>query len=136
MNLNPRLVAATVLVVVACWSVTKANAFTDPVSRAEVKAETREAAKAGKLTPAGEGPVVRIPRTTEKTRAQRKAETLAARREGTLKATGAAPDDKADRDLRAQQTTVNRAARKAQTRAEERAGTLVPAGEGPGSPRK
>lgn len=136
MNANTRFAVATVVVTAACLYVTRANALTEPVSRAEVKAETRAAEKAGKLTPAGQGPVFRTPRTTEKTREQRKAETLAARREGTLKATGPASDFKADSDIRAQRTTVNRAARKAQTRAEERAGTLIPAGEGPGAPEK
>ena len=88
------------------------------------------------MTPAGQGPFVEVPRTSEKTRAQRKSETLAARKAGTLVPAGDASAYRADQRLRAQETIVSRADRKAETRAAEKAGTLIPAGEGPAAPRK
>jgi hypothetical protein len=69
-----------------------------PKSRADVKAETRAAEKAGKLVPAGEGPIAPTPsRQSNTTRAQRKADTLHARKAGELESTGEASDAKAER---------------------------------------
>ena len=107
-----------------------------PVTRAEVKAETRTAEKSGQLVPAGEGPEFHDSMKSSKTRAQRKAETRAARKAGELEPAGDAEIAKEDREILAQKTTVNRADRKAQTRAQEKAGKLTPAGEGPDAPRE
>jgi hypothetical protein len=129
------LTTATLAASVLC-QVALAQTASDPVSRANVKAETRAAERAGKLTPAGEGPEFKVPRTSTTTRAERKADTRAARKAGTLEPAGDADIAMSDRKIRAQPTTVNRAARKAETRAEEKSGQLIPAGEGPGAPRK
>jgi hypothetical protein len=108
-----------------------------PKSRADVKAETRAAEKAGKLVPAGEGPIAPTPsRQSNTTRAQRKADTLHARKAGELESTGEASDAKAERAEQARPSTTSRQQRKADTRAARQAGTLIPAGEGPGAPRK
>jgi len=109
---------------------------TAPVSRAEVKAETRAAEKAGKLTPAGEGPTFVVPKTSNTTRAKRKADTRAAEKAGEIPPAGDAAIAEQDEAMRAQKTTANRAERKAQTRALERSGGLTPAGEGPDAPKK
>jgi opacity protein-like surface antigen len=77
------LAAITVAAVLA--PVAYAAADTQPVSRAEVKEQTRAANKAGAL-PVGEASAVDktvLPAPT-KTRAQRKAETLEANRNGAL----------------------------------------------------
>jgi len=129
------LTAAAFAACVLCQAV-MAQSASAPVSRADVKAETRAAEKSGKLTPAGEGPEVKVSRTSTKTRAERKADTLAARRAGTLDPAGDADIARNDRKIAAQPTTVSRAARKAETRAQEKSGQLIPAGEGPGAPRK
>jgi hypothetical protein len=107
-------------------------------SRAQIKAETRSAERAGKLTPAGEG------RPTDgtsnfkssKTRAERKSETLQARKNNELIPAGNASQQKLDVALRSQKTTRTRAERKAETRRDIAQGQLVPAGEGPQAPRK
>jgi hypothetical protein len=136
-TMSPRtiLTAAAFAASTLC-QVAMAQSASAPVSRAAVKADTRAAEKAGKLTPDGEGPQFTVPRTSTKTRAERKADTLAARKAGTLEPAGEADIAASDRKIAAQPTTVNRAARKAETRAEEKAGQLVPAGEGPGAPKK
>ena len=106
-----------------------------PVSRADVKAETRAAEKAGKLTPAGEGagPMTKSSEApSTMTRAERKAATLKARKEGTLAPAGTTQKaDVADQKLK---STKTRAERKAETAEARRKGELVPAGEG--SPKK
>jgi hypothetical protein len=107
-----------------------------PVSRAEVKAETRAAEKAGKLVPAGEGPEFVVPKTSNTTRAKRKADTRAAEKAGEIPPAGDAEIAAQDQAIRAQKTTTNRAERKAQTRALEKSGGLTPAGEGPDAPKK
>jgi hypothetical protein len=101
-----------------------------PLSRAEVKAETRAAEKAGQLTPAGEGsaPVTKSAATGPKiTREQRKADTLQARKEGTLQPAGVT--QKTDDAIRKQKSTKTRAERKAETMEARKKGELVPAGE-------
>jgi hypothetical protein len=107
-----------------------------PVSRADVKAETRAAEKAGQLAPAGEGPTFNDWTAPTKTRAQRKAETREARQARQLEPAGDTEMAIEDRALRAQKTTTSRAERKAQTRALEKSGRLIPAGEGPDAPKK
>ena len=107
-----------------------------PKTRADVKAETRAAEKAGKLTPAGEGPEFVVPKTSNTTRAKRKADTRAAEKAGEIPAAGDAEMAEQDQATRNQKTTTNRAERKAQTRALEKSGGMIPAGEGPGAPRK
>jgi Domain of unknown function (DUF4148) len=129
------LVTALAVVATFCWQSAMAQASA-PLSRADVKAETRAAEKAGKLTPAGQGgaPVAAAPAGPTKTRAQRKAETIEARKAGTLAPAG--PTQKADNAERAKPTAKSRADRKAETRAAEKAGELTPAGEGPAAPKK
>ena len=65
-----------------------------PTSRADVRAETREAAKAHRLTPAGEGatPTAGTNTKSTKTRAQRKAETLQAAKDHSLTVAGEGPN--------------------------------------------
>jgi hypothetical protein len=102
-----------------------------PLSRADVKAETKAAEKAGKLTPAGEAAAPTVNSTgigPTKTRAQRKAETLAARKAGTLQPAGST--QKADVAIQKAPPTTTRAERKAATAAARKNGELVPAGEG------
>jgi hypothetical protein len=109
-----------------------------PRARADVKAETRSAEKAGKLVPAGQGPTGDKDAAfkSTKTRAQRKAETREARREGELEPTGEAAGLKEERAEDSAPSTTSRALRKAQTRELEKAGKLTPAGQGPDAPRK
>jgi hypothetical protein len=128
--------AATVCAASLFCHAVLAQTSSAPISRAQVKAETRAAEKAGELTPAGQGPQFKVSPNSTKTRAQRKAETLAARKAGELEPAGDAEIEITDRQTAAQRSTVNRAMRKAQTRAEEKAGQLTPAGEGPDSPKK
>jgi hypothetical protein len=110
-----------------------------PASRASIKAETRAAEKAGKLTPAGEGgPVDPSPKTrSTKTRADRKAETRLARKDGELVPAGEVEESKAQlAQESSRHSTKTRAQRKAEVRADEKAGRLIPAGEGPMAPTK
>jgi hypothetical protein len=133
---NPIVKAATLLTASLLCHAAMAQTAAAPLTRAEVKAETRAEEKAGELTPAGQGPQFKVSPTSTKTKAQSKAQTLAARKAGALEPAGDAEIQIVDRQTEAQRTTVNRASRKAETRAEEKAGQLIPAGEGPGSPRK
>ena len=107
-----------------------------PLTRAEVKAETRAAEKAGQLVPAGQGPEFPVSMKSNTTREKRKADTRAAEKAGEIPPAGDAEMAMQDEATRAQKTTVNRAERKAQTRALEKAGKLTPAGEGPDAPKK
>jgi hypothetical protein len=116
--------------------VSRAQASSDPVSRADVKAETRAAEKAGQLTPAGEG-VPPMPQKQSKssyTRAERKASTLQASKSGDLIPAGDAGQEKeiAVKEAKSR-STKTRAERKAETLAARKAGQLIPAGEGPTS---
>jgi hypothetical protein len=120
----------------ACFGQTEA----DPLTRREVKEQTRAAERAHQLTPAGEGssPVPkREPRSTY-TRAERKSTTLQARRSGDLfpAGDGGFEEKIAKDEARAPRSTRTRAQRKAETRAAAKAHQLIPAGEGPGSPSK
>ena len=130
------LMAAVAVVATFCWQSAMAQASA-PLSRAQVKAETRAAEKSGQLTPAGQGgaPVVNSDASgPAKTRAQRKAETLEARKAGALAQAGST--QKADNAERAKATTKSRAERKAETREAAKKGELVPAGEGQAAPNK
>ncbi|HEV7577537.1 MAG TPA: DUF4148 domain-containing protein [Caldimonas sp.] len=136
MSSQPVLTAVALFTASLLSQAVMAQTSSAPVTRAEVKAETRAAEKAGQLTPAGQGPQFKVSRKSTKTRAQEKAETLAARKAGTLEPAGDAEIEVVDRQMEAQRSTVNRAALKAKTRAQEKAGQLIPAGEGPGAPTK
>jgi hypothetical protein len=109
-------------------------------SRADVKAETRAAEKAGKLTPAGQGTAPKdngAVGTSTKTREERKAETRAAAKNKELTPAGPQhPAQKADAAARNQPSTTTREERKAETKAAAKAGELTPAGEGPLAPKK
>ena len=110
-----------------------------PASRAAIKAETRAAEKAGKLTPAGEGRPVdpALYSHTNKTRADRKAETRQARKSGELVPAGEGEESKAQMaEDSSKHFTKTRAQRKAEVRQDAKAGKLIPAGEGPTAPSK
>ena len=115
-----------------------AQTTTAPRSRADVKAETAAAERAGSLTPAGEGRPTdgRSTSKSTKTRAERKAETQQARKNKELTPPGDVAEQKADVALRSQKSTKTRTERKAETRHDIATGQLVPAGEGPQAPRK
>lgn len=136
MSSNTIVTAAAVLTASLLSHAAMAQTSSAPLSRAEVKAETRAEEKAGELTPAGEGPRFNDATRSTKTRAQQKAETLAARKAGTLQPAGPAAGLKADRQVQAAPSNETRAEEKAETRAAEKAGQLVPAGEGPDAPKK
>lgn len=104
-----------------------------PASRADVKAETKAAASAGKLTPAGEGPGTKGSGDTgrsTKTRADGKADTTMERNMGGLTPAGQG-GAKPDHMNPARAQPKNRNTVKSETRAAQRAGTLQPAGEAP-----
>jgi hypothetical protein len=136
MSSKPVLTAAALLTASLLNHTVMAQTSSAPLTRAEVKSDTRAAERAGDLTPAGQGPQFKVSPKSTRTRAQEKAETLAARKAGTLEPAGDAETEIVDRQIAAQRPTVNRAAVKAETRAQEKAGQLIPAGEGPGAPTK
>ena len=129
-----------VLAIAAAASLCAQSAFAQasaPLSRAQVKEETRAAEKAGQLTPAGQGgaPVATsVASGPTKTRAQRKAETMEARKAGTLAPAG--PTQKADVAEAARPSTKTRAQLKAETLEAKKKGELVPAGQGSPAPTK
>ena len=132
---KPILAAVAVLVASLASSAVLAQASA-PLSRTEVKAQTRAAAKAGELMPAGEGGA-RVEASDAKstlTRAERKEATLEARKAGTLAPAGV--NQKADVALQAASSTKTRTERKAETQQAVKKGELIPAGEGPGTPKK
>jgi len=114
-----------------------AQAASEP-TRAQVKAETRAAEKAGLLTPAGEAAAFSkpLPTTSAKSRVERKAETRQARREHKLAEAGESAEVETDASARSTASNRTRAERKAETLGARKAKTLVPAGEGPGAPAK
>jgi len=128
--------AAVLTALVAAGYAQFSSAQTEaPVTRAEVKAETRRAEKEHHLVPAGEGttPVPAPSKRSTKTRAQRKAETIAARNAGEVLPAGDAAVLKQDRDAKSLKSTKTRAQRKAETLAAEKAKQLTPAGEAAGA---
>jgi len=130
------LVAAAALAATFCCQSVLAQASA-PLSRADVKAETRAAEKARQLTPAGQGGTPAVKTTASgpaRTRAERKAETLAARKAGTLAPAGST--QKADVADAARPATKTRAQRKAETLEAAKKHELVPAGQGSPAPTK
>lgn len=127
------LAAATAATMATSLAFAQASA---PTSRAQVKEETRGAAKAHQLTPPGQGgaPVTKSTAGPSTTREERKAATLQARKEGSLAPAGEAQTQKADAAASKQKSTRSRAERKAETVEARKKGELVPAGEG--SPKK
>jgi hypothetical protein len=128
MNSKSIWIAAAAVMATLSWQTASAQASSP--TRAAVKAETRTAEKAGKLTPAGEAasPTIAPASGPTTTRAERKAATLAARKAGTL--TPAGPNQKADVAIQKQPPTKTRAERKAETLEAKKKGELVPAGQG------
>ena len=127
--------AAAALAVAAVWSPAALAQASSP-SRAEVKAETRQAVKDKATTPAGEGVAgeAKAPdMKTSRTRAERKAQTRADRKEGNLAAAGPAPDYPKNSKSKG---TKTRAERKAETAQARKEGKLAPAGEGSAAPAK
>jgi Domain of unknown function (DUF4148) len=124
-------VSILAIVAAAAVCLTQAVSAQTPLSRAEVKAETRSAQKAGQLTAAGEGSPMPSPQIrSDRTRAERKAETLQARKAGELRKAGQEPEWKGARVAARTPSTTTRAERKASTLAAARSGQLTPAGEG------
>jgi hypothetical protein len=127
-------------IVLAFGTVAFTPAFAEteqPLTRAEVKSETKALEKSGKLTPAGEGSPVGADAhfTPTKTRSERKAETRLAEKNHELTPAGSAGLYKADAALRAQPTTRSRTERKAETKVAQKNRQLTPAGEGPDAPK-
>ena len=120
--------------IVAATAVFAQTAFAQasaPVTREQRKAETAEANKAGKLAPAGQGPIGSAPSTaSDKTRTDRKAQTQSDIKAGKTAPAGDAAVQKADKADAAKPSQTTRDARKAQTEADRKAGKLTPAGEG------
>lgn len=108
-----------------------AQAAASAPSRAEVKQETRDAAKSGKLTPAGEGGMEKQSVTgSTRTRSERKAETLEARKKGELKPAGQALyEGNMSQQKAMTKSTKTRAERKAETQQAAKEKKLTPAGE-------
>jgi hypothetical protein len=129
------LVAAVAVAALSPLPNAWAQGATGGQSRADVKAETRAAQKAGALVPAGETSPRQAPQTlSSKTRHERKAETIAAGNAGELRRTGQEPEWKTAREAARVPSTRSRPDRKATTVAAARAGRLTPPGEG--SPAK
>ena len=127
-------VEVSALVVAAALACTAplAGAALEPLTRAQVAAETLAAAKAHQLQPAGEGSPRFEPSAFQsgKTHADIKSETLRAIRAGDLTPAGEGVDSRAERIFVSGQTTKTRAEVNAETRAAAKAGQLTPAGEG------
>jgi hypothetical protein len=127
------LAAAVAATLLPALALAQASA---PLTREQVKAETRAAQKAGQLTPAGQGgarsSAPAQPSTL--TTAERKAQTLEARKQGELQPAGVT--QKADVADAKKKSTKTREQRKAETAEARKKGELVPAGEGPTSPPK
>ena len=122
-------VATAFAISLACPALALAQASSP--TRAEVKAQTKQAVKDRATTPAGEG----IPDETKapdtkstKTRAERKAQTMEDRKEGQLAPAGTRPDYPKGSKSKGDKT---RAERKAETRDARKEGKLTPAGEAP-----
>ena len=129
------LVAAAAVAASVCWQSALAQASA-PLTRAQVKAETRAAEKAGQLTPAGQGSAPSVKASDvgpAKTRAERKAETMAARKAGQLTPAG---QGSGPVTAAAPGPAKTRAQRKAETLEAAKKGELVPAGEGSPAPKK
>jgi hypothetical protein len=109
-----------------------------PLTRAEVKAETKDASKHRELLPAGEASPApkEVAPSSGKTRAQEKAETAAARASGDLLPAGERSTTPAERKAAAsRRSQKTRAQQNAETRAAIKAGQTIPAGDGPATNR-
>ena len=132
--MKTKLVLAAVAAAVAVFS-QGAFAQASSPSRAEVKAETKSAEKAGALTPAGQGPgaMGKQPSTaSDKTRDERKMQTKSDIKAGATSPAGEASEMKMDKADKAKGTDKTRAERKAQTKADVKSGKTQPAGEAAG----
>ena len=111
-----------------------------PLTRSQVKEQTRAAERSNQLTPAGEGssPVPAKEPRSSYTRAERKSATVQARKAGDLLPAGdSAVERKLAKDqAKAPRSTKTRAQRKSETLAAAKAHQLIPAGEGPLAPTK
>ena len=97
-----------------------------PLTRAEVKSETKALEKSGKLTPAGEATGSVTPgKGSTVDRNQRKADTKAAEKAHALTPAGEATGSTAP----GKGSETTKEARKAQTKADVKAGKTQPAGE-------
>jgi hypothetical protein len=104
-----------------------AQSDSTPTSRADVKAQTRAANKAGELYRGGEAPLPEKRFEPSKTRVERKAETITARKRGELVPPGEATyKAQLPMPVRSDKT---RADRKAETLKAAKEGTLSPSGE-------
>lgn len=132
MKLNSVIrIAATALVAVSLAPAAFAQAPAAG-SRADVKAQTKAAQRAGQLTPAGEAPVANDAGNKGRstiTRAQRKADTKMEQEMGGLTPPGERGGNKPDHMNPVRTPPKNRAEVKSETKAAQRAGTLQPAGE-------
>ena len=132
----PRLLTGTLALALAAALGSAAYAQSDnqPVSRADVKAQTSAANKAGQM-PAGEEDATKqqMPSTpSTKTREQRKAETLEANRNGGLGSPGQSlykVNNTSQREDLAK-STKTRADGKAETMQATKEHKMMPAGEG------
>jgi len=137
MNLIPTIGIA--IAIAAASGLALADNSRAPMTRAEVKAETRALLSEHKLAPAGRdginNPLAKPSRGSTKTQSERKAEVAEARNNGELQPAGDARDVEADRAARAAATTTVRDERRAETRAAEMGGRLTRAGEAGDAPR-
>jgi len=121
--------------VVAAMAVFSQGVFAQasaPVTRAERKAETSAANKAGKLSPAGEGPGAMAsapPKASDKTRMERKDTAKSDIKTGATKPAGEGAELKNDKADKAKGSDKTRMERKDQTKADIKAGATQPAGE-------
>jgi hypothetical protein len=109
---------------------TFAQAASSP-TRAEVKAETAQAKKDGKLAPAGDTMAKPQSTKSEKTKAQRQADAKALEKSGKAAPAGDTMDKPA-----AKTSDTTRAAVKEETKADAKAGKLTPAGDAPAPAKK
>ncbi len=125
--------AAAFAISLACPALVMAQASSP--TRADVKAQTKQAVKERTTTPAGEAvpDETKSPDTkSSKTRAERKAQTMEARKAGGLAPAGTSPDYPKGSKSKGDKTRAERKAEASQARKE---GKLAPAGESP-SPSK
>ena len=128
------LAAAVAATLLPALALAQASA---PLTRDQVKAETRAAQQAGEMTPAGGGATPAAKTSTKqhstKTRAQVNEETRAAQKAGELTPAGggAGPAPKSTKH-----STMTKEKRKAETLEARKKGELVPAGGGGPAPSK
>ena len=104
-----------------------AQAASAPLSRADVKAETKAAPK----TPAGQGPGAMTSGKagpSDLTRDERKTQTKADAKSGQLAPAGEAGAQKQEKAEKTTKSTMTKEERKAQAKADQKAGKMAPAG--------